>query len=83
MARLTVTQKREDEASKAEMMVDEAKEIITGLFTELDEIKSNMEEKFSSTDKFARLEELVGSLEWAMDSLEGAQSAIPTDFQYT
>ena len=83
MPRQTITQRREEAASKAEQLVDEAKTIINDLFIELEEIKDNIEEKFSQTERFQLLEQLVDSLSLASDALEEAQNNIPPGFQYT
>jgi len=83
MARQTITERRTEAASKAEDLISEATELVSGLYQALEEIRSNMEEKFSQTDKYQRLEELVFAVEETHTALELAQSKLPSDFQYT
>jgi len=43
---------------------------------ELEETRANMEEKFSETEKYQRLEELVSTLDEAIQELESAYDTI-------
>ena len=83
MAKLTVTQQRQETLDKAEGFISEAVELLESLWVEMDEIKGNMEEKFSETERFQRLEELVDSLDTAKADLETVQGSLPSDMQYT
>lgn len=61
-----------DKVSDAESKVADAGSEISGLYDEIDEWRSNMEEKFSQTDKYQRLEDCASQLDAAKDPLENA-----------
>jgi len=82
MARTSVAERRQETVDKAEGLMAEAIELLEGLWQELDEIKSNLEERFSETECYQRLEELVDSLDTAKSELESAKDGLPSDMQY-
>ena len=63
MPKKTVAEKRQETVDKAEGLVAEAIEVLEELWQELDEIKTNMEEHFSETERYQRLEEIVDALD--------------------
>ena len=42
-----------------------------------------MEEHFSETERYQRLEEIVDALDTAKSELESAKDSLPSDMQYT
>ncbi len=68
----TVTEERQDQVSQAANEVESAMNRMMSLYDDLDGIRANMEEKFSGTEKYQRLEELCGSVEEVKEALEGA-----------
>jgi len=83
MAKKSVSEQRQEAVDKAEGLMSEAVDILEGLWQDLDEIKGNLEEKFSETERYQRLEELVDSLDTAKNELESAQASLPSDMQYS
>jgi len=78
-----VTERRQETIQKVEGLVSEAVNVLEDLWEEMDEIKGNMEEHFSETERFQRLEELVDSIETAKGELESAIDSLPSDMQYS
>ncbi len=72
MAKKSVTEQRQDKVTQATCEVESAMNRMMSLFEDLDSIRSNMEEKFGQTEKYQRLEELVGQVENAKESLSTA-----------
>ena len=83
MPRKSVAEKRKETVDKAEGLIAEAIEVLEGLWQELDEIKGNMEEHFSETERYQRLEEIVDALDSSKTELENARDSLPSDMQYT
>jgi len=81
MPKQTVTEKREETASKAEQLISEAIVLVTDLHTKLDDIRSSLEEKFPNADRYQplsviQLEEVVDALHQTTSTLKEAQSSM-------
>ena len=83
MAKKSVAQLREDIVAEAEGCITGAIDLLEGLWQDLDEIKSNLEEKFSETTRYQRLEDLVDALETVKDELESTRDSLPLDMRYS
>lgn len=68
----TVTSKRQEELQAAINETESAMNRLQSLFEEMDEVRSNMEEKFGQTEKYGRLEELCSTLENAKEEISTA-----------
>jgi len=90
----SVTAQRQETLDKAESLMAEVHDLyvkyfqfrignLEELWQDLDEIKGNLEEKFSGTERYQRLEELVESLETAKAELESAKDSLPSEMQYS
>ena len=83
MVKKSISKQRQETVNKAEGLVAEAIELLEGLWQELDEVKDNLEEIFSETERYQRLEELVDSLDTAKSELESAKDSLPSEMQYS
>ena len=81
--KLTVTEQRQGSLDKAEELMAEALGILEDLHGEMDAIRENLEEKFSSTERYQTLEEIVNELDAAKSELESAQGSLPSEMSYT
>ena len=73
MAKKSVSEQRQETVGK---LLDE-------LWTELEEVRGNLEEKFSGTERYQRVESAIDSLEMAKDEVENAKYLLPTELQYS
>lgn len=83
MAKKSVSEQRQETVDKAEGLMAEAIDLLDELWIELDEVRGNLEEKFSGTERYQRLEDLIDSLEMAKDEVENAKNSLPTEMQYS
>jgi len=82
MAKKSVSEQRQETVDKAEGLMAEAIDLLDELWIELDEVRGNLEEKFSGTERYQRLEDLIDSLEMAKDEVESAKTSLPAELLY-
>ena len=69
--KLSVTEARQALLDAAGENISSAKGHLQELFDDLDEKRSNMEEKFSRTERYSRFETACSALENAISTLDG------------
>ncbi len=76
----SVTDKRQEMVTLATNEAESAMNKMMDLYEELEEIRSNLEEKFSQTERYQKLEEIIGqvdsikeTLSQAVDELQGLE----------
>ena len=82
MAKKSVSEQRQETVDKAEGLMAEAIDLLDELWIELDEVRGNLEEKFSGTERYQRLEDLIDSLEMAKEEVEYAKNLLPVELLY-
>lgn len=57
--KVTVADRRQGQIQKAIDLIFEGVEVLQGLYDEFEDMRSNLEEKFSSTDRYQSIEAIV------------------------
>ena len=81
-AQRKMSEQRQEIVGKAEGSMAEAIYLLYELWRELEEVRDNLEETFSGTERYQRLEDLIGSLQMVKEEVEYAKNLLPVELLY-